>query len=147
MLLLRGESHAVLEVAVSQVHIRDRCAGVLIPAVGASARSWGALRLPLDLGSGCALGVSADLVTVAFSANDARGEVRFRYAFPDDPRLRGAVFYSQILVLDRRGIVSTRVLRQRLGGRPRASVCSSLTSAGARSGVVIRQAAPIWRLQ
>ncbi len=76
-------------------------AAAAVLAVGWSARRWGAVSLPLDLGgiglTGCSLQASAEvLATMAPGA----GSASVSWALPNLPALRGAVFFMQALVLD-----------------------------------------------
>lgn len=61
--------------------------------MGASNTAWGALPLPLDLGSGCLLYVSPDVLFLG--ATSGYGKAVFPLAIPLDPALQGASAYLQ----------------------------------------------------
>lgn len=122
------------------------CIGVF----GFSDLTWSTLPLPFDLAPfgapSCLLGVSMDWMQVA--AADNTGQVRFPLAYPNDPNLRGVIFFTQILVLDAAanalGLATSTVLQQRLGGDPEAATLTDLISPTATTGQLTKASAPVF---
>ncbi len=128
---------------------RTPCLGVL----GFSDKNYGPLKLPFDLSAlgapGCSIGCSLDWVQSGVT--NAIGKISFPLAYPADRRLAGFVFFTQILILDRRanalGIASSPLLKLRLGGDPEATILTNMNSATAISGQLRPKFAPIIRFR
>lgn len=72
-------------------------------AIGASNSVWGPVKLPLDLGGGCSLLVSPDLLfvlPVSGGTGAGRGAAAFSLNIPNDPKLVGVKIYFQWGVAD-----------------------------------------------